>query len=152
MKKLRWYPDIIHCQGWISAFVPLYLKKAYQEEPSFRDSKVIFSLFNDESQSSLSENIGEKVLLKTIDKEDVEIITQPSANFQDLYKLAITYSDGIIQNSADVNPELLEYARSLGKPILDCQSSETCINDINEFYDQIWSQGKEEIKDDNEDE
>ena len=50
------------------------------------------------------------------------------------------------------NPELLEYARSLGKPILDCQSSETCINDINEFYDQIWSQGKEEIKDDNEDE
>ncbi len=152
VKKLRWYPDIIHCQGWISAFVPLYLKKAYQEEPSFRDSKVIFSLFNDESQSSLSENIGEKVLLKTIDKEDVEIITQPSANFQDLYKLAITYSDGIIQNSADVNPELLEYARSLGKPILDCQSSETCINDINEFYDQIWSQGKEEIKDDNEDE
>jgi starch synthase len=38
VKKLRWCPDIIHCQGWISAFVPLYIKKAYKEEPSFRRS------------------------------------------------------------------------------------------------------------------
>ena len=30
VKKLRWCPDIIHCQGWMSAFVPLYIKKAYQ--------------------------------------------------------------------------------------------------------------------------
>lgn len=42
VKKLRWCPDIIHCQGWMSAFVPLYIKKAYQDEPSFRDSKVVF--------------------------------------------------------------------------------------------------------------
>ena len=43
VKKLRWCPDVIHCQGWMSAFVPLYIKKAYQDEPSFRDSKVVFS-------------------------------------------------------------------------------------------------------------
>ena len=42
VKKLRWCPDIIHCHGWISAMVPLYIKKAYNEEPSFSDSKVIF--------------------------------------------------------------------------------------------------------------
>ena len=29
VKKLRWCPEIIHCQGWISALVPLYIKKAY---------------------------------------------------------------------------------------------------------------------------
>ena len=28
VKKLRWAPDIIHCQGWISQVLPLYLKKA----------------------------------------------------------------------------------------------------------------------------
>lgn len=27
VKKLRWAPDLIYCQGWITALVPLYLKK-----------------------------------------------------------------------------------------------------------------------------
>ena len=40
VKKLRWCPDVIHCQGWISALVPLNIKKAYAEEPSFRDGNV----------------------------------------------------------------------------------------------------------------
>ena len=28
VKKLRWTPDIIHCQGWMAAVVPLYIKTA----------------------------------------------------------------------------------------------------------------------------
>ena len=35
VKKLRWAPDIIVCQGWIGAVVPLYIKTAYKVEPSF---------------------------------------------------------------------------------------------------------------------
>lgn len=27
VKKLRWCPDVIHCHGWMSAMVPLYIKK-----------------------------------------------------------------------------------------------------------------------------
>ena len=74
VKKLRWCPEIIHCQGWISAFVPLYIKKAYMEEPSFRDSKVIFSLFENDLKSNLQKDIVNKSLLKGIDKKDVEDI------------------------------------------------------------------------------
>ena len=33
VKKLRWKPDIIHCQGWISHILPLYLKKCYKDDP-----------------------------------------------------------------------------------------------------------------------
>ena len=64
VKKLRWCPEVIHCQGWISALVPLYIKKAYMEEPSFRDSKVVLSLFENELKSNLQEDIIEKILLK----------------------------------------------------------------------------------------
>ena len=31
VKKLRWCPDIIHCHGWMSAIVPLFIKKAYYD-------------------------------------------------------------------------------------------------------------------------
>ena len=68
VKKLRWCPDIIHCQGWMSAFVPLYIKKAYQDEPSFRDSKVVFSVFEDDFKSDCEGNLTEKLMLKGIER------------------------------------------------------------------------------------
>ena len=46
VKKLRWIPDVIHCQGWMSAVVPLYVKTAYHDEPSYADTKVVTSLFS----------------------------------------------------------------------------------------------------------
>ena len=47
VKKLRWKPDIVHCQGWISHFLPVFLKKVYHEDPIFTDAKVVLSLYND---------------------------------------------------------------------------------------------------------
>ena len=148
VKKLRWCPDVIHCQGWISALVPLYIKTAYAEEPSFRDSKVVFSLFEDNLNSSLSEDIINKLLLKGIDKNQVEEIIKPDSKFEDLYKLAISYSDGVIQNSEKVNTELLDYAKSKNIPVLEHQSEETYIEAFNHFFDEIWSVGKSETEED----
>ncbi|MCF0178607.1 MAG: glycogen/starch synthase, partial [Bacteroidales bacterium] len=47
VKKLRWKPDIVHCQGWISHLVPLYLKKSYCQDPIFADTKVVLSYYDD---------------------------------------------------------------------------------------------------------
>lgn len=142
VKKLRWCPDVIHCQGWISALVPLYIKKAYAEEPSFRDSKVVFSLFEENPQAAVEENFVEKLMLKGIEKSDVEsVINQPS-NYEDLLKLAIAYSDGVIQNSENVNQDLLNFAQEKGIPTLGYQSEETYADAFNNFFDEIWSKDK----------
>ena len=140
VKKLRWCPEAIHCQGWISALVPLYIKKAYMDEPSFRDSKVIFSLFENTLASDLQENIVEKMLLKGIDKSEIEAIIPANATYKDLLKLAIAYSDGVIQHSEKVDPELLEYAKDKGIPVLEYQPTDDFADAINQFYDKIWSQ------------
>src|SRR5574344_2693034 len=47
VKKLRWAPDIIHCQGWITQILPLYLKKMYKDDPIFANSKIVLSLYDD---------------------------------------------------------------------------------------------------------
>ena len=125
VKKLRWCPDIIHCQGWMSAFVPLYIKKAYQDEPSFRDSKVVFSVFEDEFKSNCEGNLTEKLMLKGIEKNDVESIVKSPANYEELCKLAIAYSDGVIQNSEKVNENVMKFARESGVPVLDYQPADT---------------------------
>ena len=139
VKKLRWCPEVIHCQGWISTLAPLYIKKAYMEEPSFRDSKVVLSLFENDLKSNLQEDIIEKILLKDIEKSDIEDVIPASATMKDLYKLAIKYSDGIILQSENIDPELIAYAREIGIPVLEYQPIETFTNAINQFYDDIWS-------------
>jgi starch synthase len=130
----------------MSALVPLYIKMAYNEEPSFRDSKVVFSLFGEGFENKLSEGFADKIMLKGIDKNQIEEIIKPDSGFEDLCKLAISYSDGIIQNSEKVNPEMLDYAQSKGIPVLEYQSEDTYISAFNNFYDKIWSLGKEETE------
>ena len=63
MKKLRWSPDIIHCQGWMSAFVPLYIKQAYQDEPSVCNAKIVSSLFNSTDDIVLEEDLKQRIRL-----------------------------------------------------------------------------------------
>ncbi len=137
VKKLRWCPDVIHCHGWMTALAPLYIKKAYKDEPSFRDAKVVFSVYEDELKNKFSEDFSSKLLLKGIAKKDVASLPMP-ADYTDLCKLAIDYSDGVVQNSERVNEAVMEYARQSGKLILDYQQSEAYPQACNEFYDKVW--------------
>lgn len=137
VKKLRWCPDIIHCHGWMSAMVPLYIKKVYYEEPSFRDSKVIFSVYGEGFKSTLSPDFTQQLMLKEITTEDISMIKTP-VDYEELCKLAVSYSDGIIQNSESINPNITDYARKLNIPILDYQTADTYADACDAFYDQIW--------------
>jgi len=44
VRKLRWSPDVVHCHGWITALVPLYLKRSFVDDPLYNNSK-LFILF-----------------------------------------------------------------------------------------------------------
>ena len=117
-------------QGWMSAFVPRYIKKAYQDEPSFRASKVVFSVFEDDFKSDCEDNLTEKLMLKGIEKNDVESIVKSPANYEELCKLAIAYSDGVIQNSEKVNENVMKFARESGVPVLDYQPADTYVDEM----------------------
>ena len=137
VKKLRWCPDVIHCHGWMSAMVPLYIKKAYYDEPSFRDSKVIFSLYQEGFNSNLAPNFAEQVLFKEVTPEDVSMMKSP-ANYEELCKLAVAYSDGVIQNDETVNQNVLDYARSLNIPVLEYASGDAYADACDAFYDKVF--------------
>ncbi len=141
VKKLRWQPDIIHCHGWISALAPLYIKRAYCEEPSFRDSKVVYSLYDDDLHQTFDAGFANRVMMKGLTKKELADIPSP-VDFVTLSKLAIDYSDGIVQQSEHVNEEVLAYARQCGKPFLEYQAdnfAEAC----NDFYDLVGGKNEE---------
>ena len=137
VKKLRWCPDVIHCHGWMTALAPLYIKKEYKDEPSFRDAKVVFSLYDNDFKEPFHPDFASKLLLKGISKKDIADLKEP-IDYTALCKLAVDYSDGVIQQSEHVNEEVMEYARQIGKPILGYQSPENFADACNDFYDRVW--------------
>ena len=136
VKKLRWCPDLIHCHGWISLLAPLYVKKAYKDEPSFRSSKVVLSLYKEGIQTPFAATFVQKLMLKGVATRDVSKLKDHVTNY-DLCKLAIDFSDGIIQQDADIDPRLIEYIQQTGKPFLPHQEPDHFIEACNAFYDTV---------------
>ena len=60
LKKLGWAPDLIHCHGWMTSLIPLYLKTSYKDEPLFENAKVVTSVYNDCFEGSLDANFSKK--------------------------------------------------------------------------------------------
>lgn len=136
VKKLRWCPDVIHCHGWMTALVPLYVKKAYYDEPSFRDSKVVYSVYNEGFKSTLAPDFANQVSFKEIKKNDLNMIKTP-VDLENLDKLAVTYSDAVVQNSETVNQKVMDYAHSLNIPVMDYRQPDALADACDTLYEKI---------------
>lgn len=136
VKKLGWAPDIVHCHGWMTSFVPLYIKKAFKDNPLFTDTKVVVSVYNDGFTEALSDNSTNKIKLEGITNKDLAQFEE-SRSYQGLIKASIDYSDAIIQGEEVVDPEIQSHMDKSGKTLLEYQSMETYIAAYNKFYDKI---------------
>ncbi len=138
VKKLRWAPDIVHCHGWMTGLVPLYLKRAYNDDPLFGNSKVIYSVYNKEFKKPFESSFRKKLWMEGISSEDVELIKQPS--FLNLSKLAVNMSDAVIMGSKTINKELDQFIKSSKKPLLEFQAEDEYMDAYSQFYDTILSE------------
>lgn len=134
-KKLRWAPDVVHCQGWFTALAPLLIKKTMNDDPFFAKAKVVYSLYNDAFEQTLDKDLRLKLKEMGIADKDLKGLETP--DYVALSKLAIALSDGIIQSSAEVHPEVVAFARESGKPFLEFQKEEEYIDAYNAFYDSL---------------
>lgn len=124
VKKLGWTPDVIHCHGWITSLAPLYIKKAYKDEPSFQDAKIVFSASAKELQNKQDHHFAECIPFKGATMSDIEDVLSDEIGHTDLSKLAVKFSDGVILDDQDVDPAIVEYAKSLNIPVLEYQGEE----------------------------
>ena len=140
VKKLRWAPDIIHCQGWISHLLPVYLKKIYKDDPIFASSKIVLSLYNDIAPAEhFSDDFQSKVAMGAIRPEDVPLLS--GCDGIKLAKTAIRYADAVIEGTADIDPELIKFTGALGLPVLPYDKASIdgggYIDEYNAFYDGL---------------
>jgi starch synthase len=95
VKKLGWAPDIVHCNDWITGLIPMYLKTTYKNDPVFKNSKSIFTIYNNYFEYKFDKNLLNKV--KMVDIEDDMLTSMQSADFDGFVKVGIEYADAVIK-------------------------------------------------------
>lgn len=134
VKKLGWSPDIIHCHGWMTALVPLFIKTSYKDDPMFHSSKVVYSLYNDEFSESFNSNFAKKIVMDGLTAADVKELKDP--NYVSLSKLAMQWSDAVIKSSSTLHSQVESAFRKLSKPTLEYKSPEEYVEAYDQFYDE----------------
>jgi starch synthase len=137
VKKLRWAPDIVHCHGWMTALVPVYLRNIYNDDPLFHNYKIVYSIYNNDFITPFRSSFADKLRFDGIDGENLKLVKKP--DFVNVSKLAIKYSDGIIIGSEEINKDLTKYIETIDKPVLQFQDESKYVDAYNDFYDKILS-------------
>ncbi len=137
VKKLRWDPAVIHCTGWVTALTPLYLKRMYADDPSFVNTRIVYSLFDYNFDGHLDPRMAEKLRLEGFSDDDIRSLLGADVDCRMLNKIAIDYADAIVQSTPNIDPELLEYAKASGKPFLPYPGEENYAQAYIDFYKSL---------------
>ena len=132
VKKLRWSPEVIHCQGWMSYVVPLFTKAVYSAEPIFAQSKIVTSVFKEGLTKGFGDNFKNCLEFKDVTVDSLAAY-KDDFDFMEFSKLAIDNSDAVVEAEADACSELIEYAKSKGIPVL-AYPGEDYTSAYKEFY------------------
>jgi starch synthase len=135
VKKLGWGPDIVHCHGWFTSLLPVYLKKAYRLNPLFSDARMVLSIYDDDFEGSLGPALSEKMKVEGMTNKDLAHYKDP--NYVNLMKAAIEDSDAVIIGSEKINPEIAKHLKTIKKPVLEFQKEDAYIEAYSDFYDTL---------------
>ena len=135
VKKLRWVPSVVNCSGWVTALAPLYMRRMYADDPTLKDSKIVYSIFNAKPVEPLDKAIVGKLKQDGFTDADLKpLIDAGEIDDIALGKLAIDFSDAVAVGVEDAPAELVEYAKATGKPILDYPGADQYVDKYREFF------------------
>ena len=136
VKKLRWTPQIVHCVGVMSAFAPYLLKLAYYEEPSYKESRIVFTLSLDAPDSPLPKNFDGIISYREADKSALKTLGSIN-NFSDLNRIGMFMSDAVVLTEPNEHYERM--AREMGKPYVIMTQDNYTSSTLN-IYDILWDE------------
>lgn len=138
VKKLGWVPDVIHCHGWMTSLLPMFVKTAYKDDPCFKNTRVVYSVYNDDFDGTWAENYSKKILMEGITAADLKELKE--THYLSLTQNAIRHADAIIKGSENIAKELETYIKKTGKMTLPYQSSDDYVKIFNGFYEDVMAE------------
>lgn len=137
VKKLRWEPDIVHISGWITALLPLYLKKKYANDATYLNSKVIYSVLPGGIQGELDKNLFNKLKDEGFKADVLKEYENLPLDTNLFHRMAINNADAVIFHTPEIDPQLYELAKNRGIPVLTKEDLDEDGEVISDFYKKL---------------
>lgn len=137
VKKFGWPPDIIHCSGWMTGLIPLYLKTVYKKEPVFSHSKTVFTIGQETFQDSLGADFTKIANINSTLLKDKDLEAFKAADNQALHRGGALHSDAITFGAEGIDKKLVEeFSKVKGKKILHF-NAESDLTDYLQLYSDL---------------
>ncbi len=142
VKKLGWAPDIVHCHGWMTSLVPVYIKTSYKNDPTFKNSKVVYSVYENCFTETLNAKLCIKAVMSSMTEEDTKVFAKSDCSTMHIG--AITYSDAVVLADEKLEEDVLKFVKDSNKPTLAYNLTENFENFYN-LYEEISTEEFESI-------
>ena len=138
VKKFGWPPDIIHCSGWMTGLIPMYIKTAYKKEPVFSNCKVIFTIGQNTYKEKMGANFSKIASINSnIKDKDMDFFTEGSNT--SMFRGGAHFADAITFGADKVDKKLVEeFSKVRGKKVIK-YNAETDLTDYLQLYTDLAS-------------
>ena len=133
VKKFGWPPDIIHCSGWMTGLIPMYIRTAYKKEPVFSHSKIVYTIGENTFKDKLGANFAQLMAINdNVTAKDQEVYKDN--NNVAMFRGGATYADAITFGAEKIDKKLVdEFSKVKGKKILK-YDAESDLTDYLQLY------------------
>jgi starch synthase len=131
VKKFGWAPDIIHCHGWMTSLIPYYLKTSHKGDPVFKNTKVIYSVYENAFKNKLPKSFNAKAPVSAGDPVFKPFINSDNTS---LNLGGVTLADGVVVGSENIAKEVSALIAKNGKPVLGYKNEEEFLEACGKFY------------------
>ena len=135
VKKLGWKPDAIVCSGWMSSFLPLYIKDVFAHEPHFNEAKIIYSIFDDVENFKFSSRFIDKMKFDGFSPETIAQLQD--GDLKSIRELAAKLSDGLVFCSNSDSSKSESYVNALDCRKIEFSTDETPMKVLSDFIDKL---------------
>jgi len=122
VKKFGWAPDIVFCHGWLTGLVPLYIRKAYQMEPLFAHSNIVFCAYDTPYERMEAERFMQKAAINNIQAN--HLMPYRLDGSVSAHKGAYHYADAVVLVGQSVQAEAEQWRVAAEKPVLTWHQEE----------------------------
>lgn len=139
VRKFGWAPDIIHCFGWMTSLIPMYLKTTYKDDPIFTSTKVVYSVAKNEFNDKLKGDFTTKLAIsEEISKKHVDYFK--AGDNTSLNIAGSEFADALIVGEALDDKVSNHVKKAKGKKVMKLTNDEeNPLPLFNEFYQNILS-------------
>lgn len=136
VKKFGWPPDIIHCSGWMTGLIPMFIKTAYKKEPVFSNSKIVYSIGQNTFKEKLEKDFLKMATINdNITKKELELFKDLN-NFA-MFNVGAAYADAVTFGAEKVDKKLVDlYSKVKGKKVLK-YNTEGDLTDYLQLYSDL---------------